>query len=59
MWRCGATGLLNNHALISHCHCLDHCVCPLGISREERLMDPVIVIAALIILAVEVYIRLL
>jgi len=71
MWRCGATGLLND---VDSCDDdLDHsgvggdrcAVCCDGsgvgkTSQTELLsMDPVIIAAALIILAVEIYIRLL
>ena len=61
MWQFGATGLLNNG--LSD-HLFDRC----GLYRAVHLhdghsggtvMDPVIIIAAAIIMAVEVWIRLL
>lgn len=71
MWLCGATGLsndvdpshddLSDSALsgsIGAVWC-DRCVAGKTPQTEGLSMDPVIVIAAAIILAVEIYIRLL
>ena len=58
MWQCGATGPSNEPGLYLLLYTvLCSGLCPHGV--EGVLMDPVIVIAAAIIIAVEIYIRLL